>query len=135
VVLETSHAARQRGVEAYAEVAGFGVGSSLSDRTRAEACLGALQPIQTSNPAFLLSASEDDQASQELERSVLAAAGIRPSVSIAPKPCAGNLFAAATALQLGLGAVATRRLACHQTTLVHCFGEGTEQGAFWLRRP
>jgi hypothetical protein len=53
-----------------------------------------------------------------------------PSCVLRPKPCVGNLFAAAAALQVALGALLVERLGGR--VLANCFGHGSEQAAFLL---
>lgn len=52
---------------------------------------------------------------------------------IYPKPHAGNLFAAAAALQVALGAMLAERSGT--LVLANCFGHGSEQAAFVLETP
>ena len=56
-----------------------------------------------------------------------------PNCVLRPKPCVGNLFAAAAALQAALGAMLVDRLGGR--VLANCFGHGSEQAAFLLEPP
>ena len=66
-------------------------------------------------------------------RVVLPAMNVTAPAVISPKKQAGDLFAAAAALQIGLGALLAAQSG--QRVLANCFGHGSEQAAFLLEKP
>jgi hypothetical protein len=74
----------------------------------------------------------DVSAGQD-ELAALASRQITSTLVIHPKKYAGDLFAAAAALQIGLAALLAGR--GNGPVLASCFGHGSEQAAFVLEKP
>ena len=72
------------------------------------------------------------QYADEAEAQALEECGAAPATCIAPKRHIGNLFAAAAAAQVALGAALARRSAAGTRVLANTFGFGSEQAAFLL---
>jgi hypothetical protein len=110
------------------------------------AALSALTRISHHGARTLLSASlpSDALAADKSVRAPHTAFDTQPwgekwgqnlaaDTTLFPKRHAGNLFAAAAALQVGLGALLAQRLG--RRVLANCFGYGSEQAAFLLEAP
>ena len=80
----------------------------------------------------IVAAGEADDRSRRDEAAALASLAITAETVLYPKQQIGNLFAAAAALQVGMGALLAQRLG--QRVLANCFGHGSEQGAFLLEK-
>jgi 3-oxoacyl-[acyl-carrier-protein] synthase II len=133
LVLENETEAAARQARVYARVAGFGGASWRKKDSRPETYRRALAPCGPAPFSVLVSAADGDPKTGTEEGEALAEL-LGPEVKLVlPKPGVGNLFAAAAALQVGLGA-----LLAHQTgrpVLANCFGPGSEQAAFRLEKP
>ena len=78
----------------------------------------------------LVSAADEAFSSRHDEVQTMASAGVAIESVLCPKSQVGNLFAAAAALQVGLGALLAERLG--GTVLAHCSGHGSDPAAFLL---
>ena len=78
----------------------------------------------------LVSAADDVLTFRDDEAQAVASAGVAVESMLCPKMHVGNLFAAAAALQVALGAVLAERLG--GAVLAHCFGHGSDPAAFLL---
>jgi 3-oxoacyl-(acyl-carrier-protein) synthase len=128
LVLEAGDRAARRGARCYARIAGSAFRSRVAGvgetETRAEVLrtLGGAESVRT-----VVSAEEaEPNHDQDPAR-------VRSRGSLRPKPCVGNLFAAAAALQVALGAVLANQTGGR--VLSECFGHGSEQAAFLLQAP
>ena len=63
---------------------------------------------------------------------LIGCAGLKPEQILKSKSHIGNLFAAAAAVQVGLGAELASRRNKDQQVMANCFGHGSEQGSFIL---
>ena len=135
LVLETADRATSRGARAYARVSGFSLrthrqGSSRAD-TFGEVFSGLNLPPEPLGA--LVAADNGDVPTGEAEQQALSARQITAPTVIHPKKQAGDLFAAAAGLQIGLGALLAERGGGR--VLANCFGHGSEQAAFVLEKP
>jgi 3-oxoacyl-[acyl-carrier-protein] synthase II len=135
LVLETADRATSRGARAYARVSGFSLrthqpGASRTD-TFGEVFNGLNLPPEPLGA--LVAADNGDVPTGEDERQALSARQITAPIVIHPKKQAGDLFAAAAGLQIGLGALLAARGGGR--VLANCFGHGSEQAAFILEKP
>ncbi|MBI5384032.1 MAG: hypothetical protein HZA90_05025 [Verrucomicrobia bacterium] len=162
LVLEKEADAAARGARIYARVAGFNLGTRRKEQGRAGAFAEVLKgmgdwPIplrdlrasavqsqadetaearrsqRTRLVAAIVAASNGDPVAERDEERALFSLGIAADTVIHPKKHAGDLFAAAAALQVGLAAVLAER--CGGRVLANCFGHGSEQAAFLLEKP
>ena len=109
----------------YARVAAWRAATAPSGVSPAATYAGILAPLTAPAPEVVVSA--DEAESQAME-----ACGAAPAIRIAPKRHIGNLFAAAAAAQVALGAALARRSATGTRVLANTFGFGSEQAAFLL---
>lgn len=135
LVLETAERAAARGAQAYARISDFDRRTHRQGVTRAETCIKLLAELElpTKTPEVIVAADSGDTATGETERQALAATQVSARTVVHPKKQAGDLFAAAAALQIGLGALLVERGAGR--VLANCFGHGSELAAFVLEQP
>jgi 3-oxoacyl-[acyl-carrier-protein] synthase II len=152
LVLENEAGAVARNARRYARVVGCGLGTAGKGTRLAESCgevlrkLGAvvgpltpaLSPRERGRGAAdclsaLVGAGDDGALSPAEEMAALRGLGVTWRAVIHPKRQAGNLFAAAAALQVSLGALLCEQLGGR--VLANCFGYGSEQAAFVLEKP
>jgi hypothetical protein len=107
----------------------------LRDRAPSHEPTSPTRPDRPSPVLRVLAASDGGAALRQAEQAALMFAGVSAAPIMHPKRQAGNLFAAAAALQVGLGAVAVEDLAPGGRVLANCFGPGSEQAAFLLEKP
>ncbi len=136
LVLETADLAAARGARACAQVSEFSLrthtGKGGAGPTPVLKVLEALKlPHESLNG--LVAADNGDALAGENERQALAALQISAPTVISPKKQAGDLFAAAAGLQIGLGALLVERGGGR--VLANCFGHGSELAAFVLEKP
>jgi len=81
----------------------------------------------------MVSAGNGDSSMEQAEGQALSSLGIAAGTVIHPKKHAGDLFAAAAALQVGLAALLVERGG--RRVLANCFGHGSEQASFVLEEP
>src|SRR5208283_3620502 len=107
LVLETAAAAAARGARRYARISRFSLHTHRQGKQRAEAYVETLEGLGLSSglPGALVASDNGDALSSQAEQHALAALKITAPTVIRPKPQAGELFAAAAALQIGLGAL------------------------------
>jgi 3-oxoacyl-[acyl-carrier-protein] synthase II len=130
LVLETERGAAERRARVHARLSECGMSSSSKGEALVTAQVRALSKLPHPLPSIVVGAAEADVASSQLEMETLERAAGAPVEILHPKPHVGNLFAAAAALQVALGALlATQR---RRPVLAHGFGHGTEQAAFVL---
>jgi 3-oxoacyl-[acyl-carrier-protein] synthase II len=135
LVLETADRAAARGARMYAQV------SRLSSRThrqgagRADTYVKVIEALELPREAMgaMVKADNGDVQVSEDERQALSRLHITVPTIISPKKQTGDLFAAAAALQIGLAALLVEKNG--QRVLANCFGHGSEQAAFLLKKP
>jgi len=135
LVLEAADRAVARGARAYAQVSGFSLrthqpGASWAD-TFGEVFKGLNLPPEPL--AAMVAAANGDVPAGEDEQQTLSSRKITAPTIIHPKKQAGDLFAAAAGLQIGLSALLVARGGGR--VLANCFGHGSEQAAFVLEKP
>jgi 3-oxoacyl-(acyl-carrier-protein) synthase len=123
LVLESQRRAEARGARIYARVGGYRLGTRPRDANGSAWYSSLVAPLVSPLPAAIVSAAEDGAAATD---------GTAARTTVKPKASVGNLFAAAAALQVALGAALARRLGPGARVLANCFGHGTEQAAFLL---
>jgi 3-oxoacyl-[acyl-carrier-protein] synthase II len=135
LVLETANRAITRGARIYAQVSGFSLRTHQQGTCRSgtydEVFKGldlAPEPLSA-----LVAADNGDVPSCTDEREALSSRKIAAATTLHPKKQAGDLFAAAAALQVGLAALLAERDGGR--VLANCFGHGSEQAAFVLAPP
>jgi len=144
LVLEEESLAAVRGARIYARLAAVSCRSVDSRAGRSGTYENLLRSLLTESggrgsdpgpfvaaPATIVSSDDGDLKLGSAEVDALARVGLDARDAVRPKACTGNLFAAAAALQVGLGAALAER---YGTTLANCFGYGREQAAFLLER-
>jgi 3-oxoacyl-[acyl-carrier-protein] synthase II len=129
LVLEERAHALARGVPIYARVADWALGTVIDEEDRAEAAADILAQVKGECFDAIVAGGDEDVVLAEVERKVLAPATSRGD-TLHPKKYIGNLFAAAAATQVALGATWARRRAGR--VLATCFGHGSQQAAFVL---
>ena len=154
LVLESQRRAAERGARIYARIAETrmatvngsregayrqlvrGNGRAVSPKPPFSACnepLGERSLPQRSLPPcdVLVAGGDGDVPLREAEDQVLAE-GPGFDRIIRPKEHAGNLFAAAAAMQIAIAATLAKN---GSRAMAHCFGHGSEQAVFVLERP
>jgi 3-oxoacyl-(acyl-carrier-protein) synthase len=130
LVLEEAVHATARGARRYARIAESALRSHQQDASRPETEAAVLDALRQGEAVQAILSGDDAPEGNSREAAwARAALGLVPQI-VRPKPCAGNLFAAAAALQVALGAVLVERLG--GAVLAECFGYGTELAAFRL---
>jgi 3-oxoacyl-[acyl-carrier-protein] synthase II len=81
----------------------------------------------------MVAAGEADEIARRGEMMALSSFDLAAPTTLHPKPHVGNLFAAAAAMQVGLGALLAGRGGGR--VLANCFGHGSVQAAFLLEKP
>ena len=135
LVMETAAAATARGARAYAQVSRFSLRTHRRGARRADTFVEVLETLelQGNSPNALVAADNGDVSAGQDEQQALSALKINASTIIRPKRQTGDLYAAAAALQIGLGALLAERGAGR--VLANCFGHGSELAAFVLEKP
>lgn len=139
IVLEERSAAAARGARALARLSTI-VEWSLADNAGSVATVGRqelralLARAQDAVTSFV-SAAEPGAATLREEAALLESLGSRVELAIAPKASTGNLFAAAAALQVALGAQLARAHPASRQVLVNCRGERSTAFTFLLEQP
>jgi 3-oxoacyl-[acyl-carrier-protein] synthase II len=135
LVLEKETEAAARSVRAYARVSDFRLRTHRQGAGRAGTCAGLLEELEWPRGplAAVVAADNGDEPSGTDERQALAARQITTHRTIRPKKQAGDLFAAAAPVQIGLGALLAARHGGR--VLANCFGHGSELAAFVLEKP
>ena len=135
LVLEAVESAAARGARAYAQVDGFSLRTHRRGTKRADTWGETLQGLNISSQRLggIVAAANGDKSAEQDERRAMSVLQVAADRTIYPKQQAGDLFAAAAVLQMGLGALLAER--CGERVLVNCFGHGSEQAAFVLAKP
>jgi 3-oxoacyl-(acyl-carrier-protein) synthase len=135
LVLEAAESAAARGARAYARLDGFCLRTHRRGTQRNDTWCETLKGLNISSQRFggLVAAANGDESAEQDERRAMSVLQVTADSAIYPKKQAGDLFAAAAVLQVGLGALLAER--CGERVLVNCFGHGSEQAAFVLDQP
>jgi 3-oxoacyl-[acyl-carrier-protein] synthase II len=135
LVLEHETPARARGARVYARLRGCALKTVAARATRSRVYADALRPLVQRESCICVSAGDGDTALADAETDALRGLECAATVVARPKAQLGNLFAAAAALQVGLGAAFLRNGSRGSSLVANCFGYGSEQAAFLLERP
>jgi len=135
LVLETADRAIDRGARMYAQVSGFSLRTHQPGTTRADTFGDVFKGLNLPPQPLgaLVAADNGDVSIGEEEHQALASGQLTGADVIRPKKQAGDLFAAAAGLQVGLAALLVARNG--RRVLANCFGHGSEQAAFVLEPP
>ena len=131
LVLEDEQAAVARGARIKARLAGWAI-RTADGQGQADAYLAAISAAGGAGAASLVAAADGDPLLREAEQAAIARAGVEPADTVQPKRHMGNLFAAAAAVQVGLGAEMAERARAGRRILIDCFGHGSQQAAMVL---
>ena len=134
LVLERADAALARGARVYARIAACGLRSVTRDDERTETYESLFAEVVASSPDVLVAAGDGDVPLRTAEEAALRGLTRPADRVVRPKANLGNLFAAAAATQVGLGAEICRALAAGRRVLADCFGHGSNQAVFVLER-
>ncbi|MHC4717134.1 MAG: beta-ketoacyl synthase N-terminal-like domain-containing protein [Planctomycetota bacterium] len=126
LVLEEESRAAARGANIRARLAGHCIRTAAGAGEREKTYRKLLSSLPVDGVRKVVSAADGDERLSDAERRALAEVGIDHTDPLEPKRHAGNLFAAAAALQVGLAAATAGKV------LANCFGYGAEQAAFVL---
>ena len=135
LVLETADRAIARGARMYAQVSGFSLRTHQSGTSRADTFGKVFKGLDLPPEPLgaLVAAGNGDVSISEDEQVALSSLKIAAPTVIHSKKQAGDLFAAAAGLQVGLAALL---VSCGGgRVLANCFGHGSEQAAFVLEPP
>jgi 3-oxoacyl-(acyl-carrier-protein) synthase len=136
LVLELESAAVIRRARVYACLANCASATSVEGSVRGTTCAGMIEKLMGAKAPGalqgLVSGADAISRTCNAESHVLASLGITVETSLSPKPQAGNLFAAAAALQVGLAALLVEQSGGR--VLASCFGHGSELAAFLLEK-
>lgn len=137
LVLEAEENAVARGARCYACLAGCGFATQRGERERTGVFAQALtRTVECAPPhplELLVCAADGDPVDGHAESEAMSSIEISARTTLYPKQQAGNLFAAAAALQVAVGALFADQLGGR--VLANCFGYGSEQAAFLLEKP
>ena len=119
----------------YAQISRFSSRTHRQGAARADTYVKVIEVLELPREAMgaMVKAENGDVQACEDERQALSRLHITVPTIISPKKQTGDLFAAAAALQIGLGALLVDRSGWH--VLTNCFGHGSEQAAFLLEKP
>lgn len=130
LMLENRSTAELRGAHIYGLVARFSLRphspTQEISRTRAQ----VLSALSVGAVDALVSSMDGDTLQDRQKRQILDATRITAEETISPKKHLGNLFAAASPLQLALAAALTNQ--GQGNVLANCFGYGSTQASFLL---
>lgn len=136
LVLEDEERARCRGARVLARIAAAafrtlnGCPRADAQRTAQAVLRDALDGVPAGLEVAVLSGEEGDGFAGQVEGHTLRDLGVRIGERLRPKEQAGNLFAAAAALQVGLAATLARECIPGTPVLAACLGHGSLQAAF-----
>lgn len=134
LVLETANRAAARGARVYAEVSDFNLRTHRPETSRADTYVELLNELKSSPETSdaIIAADNGDFLVGKDEQAALSVLGIASRTALYPKKQVGELFAAAAAMQIGLGALLIQQGAGR--VLANCFGYGSEVAAFVLEK-
>ena len=134
LVLEDEALARARDARIYARVRDCSVRTVAADANRSRVYADVLRLLFQAEPCACVSAGDGDAELATAETDALRGIERRVTVVARPKAQLGNLFAAAAALQVGVGAACIRGGRYGPRLVANCFGYGSEQAAFLLEQ-
>ncbi|HPS55711.1 MAG TPA: beta-ketoacyl synthase N-terminal-like domain-containing protein [Sedimentisphaerales bacterium] len=132
LVLEDEEAAVKRGKRAYARISNYKLGSIGGKATLSDVIHSIVSGLEINASLKVIAAGDGDINIQENEEQAFKRSGLKLEQILKPKSHIGNLFAAAAAVQVGLGAELADRSSENQQVMTNCFGHGSEQGSFIL---
>jgi len=132
LVLEDEQAAVKRGKKAYAKISNYKLGSIGRKARLSDVTHSIVSGLQIKTSLKVIAAGDGDVNILESEKQAFNRSGLKPEQILKPKSHIGNLFAAAAAVQVGLGAELASRRNENQQVMANCFGHGSEQGSFIL---
>ncbi|MHC4617889.1 MAG: beta-ketoacyl synthase N-terminal-like domain-containing protein [Planctomycetota bacterium] len=133
VALEEEAAATRRGVTPYARIRDCRIESMSSTSNLADTMYSTISELRRNdNLCIVVGSGDGDVAVNNAEARAFERAGLEYRDSLRPKSYVGNLFAAASAVQVGLAAQLTRQQEKGQSVMANCFGYGSEKAAFVL---
>lgn len=132
LVLEDEQAAVQRGKRAYARISNYKLGSIGRKARLPDVTHSIISGLQIKTPLKVIAAGDGDVNILESEKKAFNRSELKPEQILKPKSHIGNLFAAAAAVQVGLGAELASRRNENKQVMANCFGHGSEQGSFIL---
>jgi 3-oxoacyl-(acyl-carrier-protein) synthase len=135
LVLEDERLAARRGARTLARVGDYAVRSSGWGMSRKDAFAAVLSGLAGVDRPAVISAADGDPCLADDERHALHEAGVRPASVLHPKSHLGNLFAAAAAVQVAMGAALVATEPDARSALANCLGFGTQHAAFLLEAP
>lgn len=135
LALETAADAAARGARTYARISGFNLKTRRTGTQRRDSCIETLKGLKVPSKPLkaVISADNGDLPTSQDEQRAMTALNINAPILLHPKRCVGDLFAAAAAMQVALGALLAERGV--ERVLANCFGHGSELAAFVLEKP
>ncbi len=135
LVLERAKDAEARGARSYARITHASLWTSASPERRAESCLERFGSRVAAGGVFsgVVGAANGDEATDAMNEELIRSLKLTDTPALYPKKACGELFAAATPLQLGMAALLARRTGGRVLAL--SLGHGSEQGAFEVEAP
>ncbi len=130
LVIEDAEHAANRGARPYAAIADFASRVRPGGTSPAETEHQVITALRGTDRFHTVVSGRDHAQTSGDEVAWASDPNAPPPSVITPKPAAGNLFAAAAALQVAIGALLVER--SHGAVLANCFGYGSEQAAFRL---
>ena len=135
LVIEEERQAVARSARIYARIDRFAIRSRRPGETPGKAFSTMLSGLDAGGAGTVVASSNGDPGVCDAEGEALAQAGLDPQLVIRPKSHLGDLFAAAAAVQLGLGAELALHNGSSRKVLANCCGFGSQQAAFALEAP
>ena len=132
LVLEDEETASKRGKKAHARISDYRFGSIGGKVQLLDTLYSIVSGFGINNSLKIIAAGDGDVNILENEKQALERSGHGSEQFIKPKSHIGNLFAAAAAVQVGLGAELASRKNESQKIMANCFGHGSEHGSFIL---
>ena len=130
IVLEDRDAALRRSAAPYATIEAYSIRSICADSDLKTTCAETISGLKIRQDVTLVTSADGDVGIGRAEQYALEQTGINTRAEVHPKSCIGNTFAAAAPMQVAIGAAICSGQTAGHTTLVNCFGPGTEQAAF-----
>jgi 3-oxoacyl-[acyl-carrier-protein] synthase II len=132
LVLEDEEAAYKRGKEVYARISNYKLGSIGTKANSSDVIHSIIAGLNIDSSLDVIAAGDGDVNITQNEEQAFKHSNLDIMQFLKPKSHIGNLFAAAAAVQVGLGAELLSRSKNKRQVLADCFGHGSEQGSFIL---